>query len=571
MFLGCFKNGVNVICDEMAFRAANQSVVRHRDERSSLLQYANMNRMAGYFNDVTIDIMNQKFPANRMVLACYSQYFDSMFKIEMQERYAAVVNLPGVQADVFATLLEFMYTGAITINRANAWDLLAAADYLQMNDLRQFCFEFVESQLSIECWNDVLRASYLYNSDATKHKVFNFISCNLNAIAQDETLKNFSSTDFVEFLTSLDRDLAKERAVYDVIITWTYHDATARKAHFDEIFQFLNLMSLSSSFLEDVVSSEPLVKESLFCSNSVMEVMKKLLKEKRMKDNGSKIISLGGCESGSVVVEVYNFHDSFATTYPNLPHIVDALCCVKLNKNIYSIGGTSNGGSTNETWQLKVNDGLMAWSKVASMWSKRSEMGAVAWDDGIVVAGGFDGQEVLRSVECYNALINEWRVMKAMQERRSGHALVQCGDGLLAVGGFDGNVSLKSAERFSRSDQRWSSVPSMTSSRNWLAAVSCRDCVYAIGGRAGPDEMTTLRSVEKYSPVEQRWRFVNNLNVERSELAACVLEGRIYVVGGRNARGEPVREIECYDPSLDVWSVVGEANSNFYFHSVIAV
>ena len=39
-------------------------------------------------------------------------------------------------------LIEFIYTGTIAINNDNALDLLSIADYLQIDEAKQFCFEF---------------------------------------------------------------------------------------------------------------------------------------------------------------------------------------------------------------------------------------------------------------------------------------------------------------------------------------------------------------------------------------------------------------------------------------------
>ena len=38
-------------------------------------------------------------------------------------------------------LIEFIYKGTIAINNENALDLLSTADYLQIDEANQFCFE----------------------------------------------------------------------------------------------------------------------------------------------------------------------------------------------------------------------------------------------------------------------------------------------------------------------------------------------------------------------------------------------------------------------------------------------
>ena len=67
------------------------------------------------------------------------------------------------------------------------------------------------------------------------------------------------------------------------------------------------------------------------------------------------------------------------------------------------------------------------------------------------------------------------------------------------------------------------------------------------------------------------WTNVNSMNVERYFHAACVLQDKIYVVGGGNAAGNVVKSIECYDPELDRWEIVGETNENCCSHAIVAL
>ena len=43
------------------------------------------------------------------------------------------------------------------------------------------------------------------------------------------------------------------------------------------------------------------------------------------------------------------------------------------------------------------------------------------------------------------------------------------------------------------------------------------------------------------------------------------------MVGGLNAYGDPVETIECYDPMVNKWTLVGETESALAFHSLIVV
>jgi kelch-like protein 10 len=64
----------------------------------------------------------------------------------------------------------------------------------------------------------------------------------------------------------------------------------------------------------------------------------------------------------------------------------------------------------------------------------------------IYVAGGFNGQEVMRSVEVYNPDYNRWDFVDCMTTPRSGVSLIAHDRYIYALGGFDGINRLYSGE-----------------------------------------------------------------------------------------------------------------------------
>lgn len=64
----------------------------------------------------------------------------------------------------------------------------------------------------------------------------------------------------------------------------------------------------------------------------------------------------------------------------------------------------------------------------------------------IYVCGGFDGQTRLRALEVYHPKIDEWRVLEEMTTAREGAGLVVADGTLYCLGGYDGFQLLNSME-----------------------------------------------------------------------------------------------------------------------------
>ena len=123
-----------------------QIVTRQRKSTSCLLQYANNNRNQGRFNDVTIQSNDTSVPANRMVLSCYCSFFNQIFASETNNQVNdSIVDIPDVDGKSLVLLIQYIYTGQICIDSDNVFDILSATDHLELDEVKEFCFEFLEN------------------------------------------------------------------------------------------------------------------------------------------------------------------------------------------------------------------------------------------------------------------------------------------------------------------------------------------------------------------------------------------------------------------------------------------
>ena len=335
-------------------------------------------------------------------------------------------------------------------------------------------------------------------------------------------------------------------------------------------------MTYYYNHLEAVILEEELVTSAADCHKIALSTFRKLVKEQNAKPQASKLLCFGGEDRSTKVTVVYDLNnETSVVNYTDLPEKIQRHCSLLLNRYIYCIGDDVENRvfyeETDRVWRINSRNQTSGWKQVASMNSKRCEISAAVHGDLIVVAGGADENGYLvSSAEVYQTSFNEWRTISSLKLERSGHALVSCDGCLFAIGGWDGNC-LSSVELLGNLSEEWINIQSTQTPRYSLAAVNCDGVVYAIGGRFGNDISTTLKTVEKYESSENNWKFVSDMNFERSAHAACVLRNKIYVVGGLDADGKVVTQIECYDPTYNTWSIVGNTTEKLYNHTLVAV
>ena len=555
-------------------------VTRQRVANVSLLKYARTNRDDGFFSDITIVAGKESIPANRLVLSCYSKYFETMFKSQMRERYENTIEIQTVEQNAMKALVDFIYVGSIRISNTNVMDLLSGADYLQLDEVKQFCFEFLLTNITPNNSLEILKAATLYRNEYLKDQVKQYITKNLDLVAQTDEFKALPKKSLKACIfKSNQKDEVASSSVYQAIVTWTKHDEESRKNEFLELFKMVKLENVALNFLEEFVLEETLVTTNFECQKMAMSVFRKVLETQKIQAaNGSMLLSLGGKKTLQDVTVQHDYQQKASTTaFPKLPQKLSAHCALKASSFIYVIGGkVENNGefsTTADAWRLNLQSRSdLNWEKISPMNKERYVMGADIHYDTLVVAGGGDEKNVvLASAEYYIAALNEWKTISPLNQSRWGNALVSCNEYLYALGGHDGKQCMSSIEKIRDLKGKWENVQPMQESRRWLAAVDCEGTLYAIGGKTGKETSTTSKTVEKYDSILNVWVYVENMNFERHAHAACVLGGKIYVVGGIGTDGEVLKEIECFDPANNKWSIVETINDELYHHALVAV
>ena len=559
----------------------SNSVSYIRKECYSLLEYANANRGDGIFNDVTIIAGHSNIGANRMILSCYSKFFEKMFKSEMKERYEPSITIKQLDETALKYLVDYMYEGHISINNANVMDILAAGDLLQLAEVKEFCFEFLQMHLSSDNWYAALSAAKLYRCEQLEQHIYQFISDHLDKVIHSSDFKTMAIDDMTSLIATLrkSKKTIDETALCKLVLEWTKQDREEREAIFGDLFQLIGLKKMPFQALRNI-SAESLIKNSAVCLNAVMNELFDLFENNKATEKtreSTKIICLGGRTTGSKVVEVFNVFHETEQNYPDLPYEVEGHCLLKLNDVIFCIGGNSPNGwgnAYNKVCLMKLKQTNLKWEGAAPMNENRCRMGAAMFHDCLVVAGGWNKNCSMASTECCVDPFDKWRKAPSLKQKRNGNALVVCNDSLFALGGCDKITCLSSVERLRSLNGKWENVSPMLTARFELAAVHLNGYVYAIGGRSDISSSFTQNTVEKFDSYLNKWSYVCEMKHKRFGHSACIWHGKIFVIGGIDADGNAVKEIEIYDPKKDEWVVSKISdflNYLFIFTGVVTV
>eukprot|EP01122_Echinamoeba_exundans_P002318 TRINITY_DN12265_c0_g1_i1.p1 TRINITY_DN12265_c0_g1~~TRINITY_DN12265_c0_g1_i1.p1 ORF type:complete len:578 (-),score=103.86 TRINITY_DN12265_c0_g1_i1:72-1805(-) len=93
-------------------------------------------------SDITFYVGPEKTPikAHKAILVARSEYFRNMFCNSLIESKSGIVEKPNIDAETFRDILYYMYTGRVKVNTTFTARLLAAADEMQLEELKPLVF-----------------------------------------------------------------------------------------------------------------------------------------------------------------------------------------------------------------------------------------------------------------------------------------------------------------------------------------------------------------------------------------------------------------------------------------------
>ena len=106
-------------------------------------------REHGEFIDVRLKVGEDEFAAHRIVLAANSDYFYAMFAHGMKESNQEVIELKdeNISVGAFKIVMNSIYSGEISVSDENVFEVLLAADHLQVTSVVQQCCKYLENEV----------------------------------------------------------------------------------------------------------------------------------------------------------------------------------------------------------------------------------------------------------------------------------------------------------------------------------------------------------------------------------------------------------------------------------------
>ncbi|KAI8483063.1 Kelch-like protein 21 [Branchiostoma belcheri] len=532
-----------------------------------MLQGLTRLREQGRFYDVVICVGKEEIPCHRVVLAAASSYFDSSISNDLGSSSMLRLELPwDIRLDIVRVLIDFAYTGQITITDNNARNLLFAASAFGFHSVRAACSEYLQQQLTTCNCISLHDLSEQYTCPELAQQAKAFILQHFASLcgADSSEFLQVSKDRLVEYISSDEVNVTKEEIVYEAVIMWVKQELSVREASLHDLLRHVRLPFLNPRYLVSRVATEPIISRSAECMKLVQEARQYQVFDYDRFDMPSprfrprpssriqEVLVVVGSDYHSALtnVDCYSPMDETWTSLASLPETLRGdFPLAVLGNDIYVVGDPA--GST-DTW--RYNSQSDKWVQVAGMPRSHGQCSSSVLHGQIYAVGGDDSGTPLADVDRYDPLTNFWEELQPMPKALNDFVTAACG-GKLFVFGCSSNWSEAETPELQQYDpdlEEWKVLhcPSMPHWDDVPQAVTLNGRIYFI--------QTNSNKVDVYAPPMNKFSQLAPMNHLHHEGSIVVWQDRLHAIGGTDGSDTFTEEVEAYDVNTDAWNIVAK-------------
>ncbi|XP_026013619.1 kelch-like protein 30 isoform X2 [Astatotilapia calliptera] len=533
--------------------------------------------------DVTLSAGGRDFPCHRGVLALCSMYFHCMFSGDFVESIAARVELHDVDPEILSCLLDFAYTGKLTINQKNVEGLICTSSKLQFQTVRAVCSRYLQHQIDETNCLGILEFGDIHGCPEVVAKAWAFLLENFEAVQQGDEFLLLGKDWLISCLSDERLQIRSECARVEAILKWVRHHRESRLCYLPELLSLSRLSLLSLDYLADTLLKDSLLQASPSCT----EAVEKIYRESPQPNLEEVLFVMGGHsmddEDDSDEEEdrdprlerlqprncaFYNTKTKRWHELPNFPNPNKwGYSMVSLNNDVYVSGGSrgsnTNTWSTTETWKYITREGR--WVTVVPMLRPRTNHTSATLNGEIYVIGGTTSDRV--EVEHYDPYNDTWAMTCPALKYVTNFTATACQGKLYVIGSCAVKYNALTMQCYNPVIDSWISVcsPFIPKYLSSPRSVCVDGTIYLVADNT--------KKVYAYDPEANIWQKVQLLHMLHENGGLVSLDGKLFVTGGhwKGMEGDYGVEVEVYNRASNIWEVESSLPRLWFYSGVCTI
>ncbi|XP_061112414.1 kelch-like protein 38 isoform X2 [Conger conger] len=469
---------------------------------SNLLSQLNGLRQEKIFTDVLLCSDGEEIPCHRTVLVSSSPYFRAMFCSNFRERHQARVDLKGINPEVLGNIVDYVYTGSVSITIEKVLPLMQAASMLQYPRLFEACSTFLQEQLNTDNCLSMMRLSEILHCGSLREKARDMAVCSFSDVAASEDFRELPLPELMCYLED-DRLCAEEEQVFETLLAWIHHDPFSRSGAIHDLFTKVRLRYIHPTYLFQFIANDPLIQSSTLCTEIIESVRRLML----------TVSSQWAGELGPMCVAPRRY---------------------TCRETLVVVGGRKNSEQTSRE-ALLYDEQTQCWQRLAKLPVRLYRAAYVCIHSILYVLGGLTmgaGESVVSAtVYTLSLKTNQWRKAEPMLRPHYAHQSVSYLHFIFVLGGIGPDKQISgTVERYNSMFNLWEPMAAMPTPVLHPAVAAVDQRIYIFGGE---DAMQNpVRMIQVYHITRNLWSRLENRTVKNVCAPAVTIEDKIYILGG---------------------------------------
>ncbi|XP_006811584.1 kelch-like protein 11 [Saccoglossus kowalevskii] len=248
---------------------------------NDILSHLNDQRKNGVLCDMTLVVDKHEFNAHKCMLVACSPYFESLLRCNWREAQTGKVELECTSVEGMEAILNYMYTGVITLSMDTVEDIIRGADHLLLTTLKRKCENFVIDRLDARTclWALQILQPYFGEKDfpCLRVKSLRVLAYRFSEVLQDKEceplLMQLSANSVCDILAHANLAVRKEEDLFEFLLKWVNHARKEREKDFSRLFCKLHLSQVDTQYLTGRIQKESLVQHNHESRKYVTDVL----------------------------------------------------------------------------------------------------------------------------------------------------------------------------------------------------------------------------------------------------------------------------------------------------------
>uniref|UniRef100_A0A3B4WP70 Gigaxonin n=1 Tax=Seriola lalandi dorsalis TaxID=1841481 RepID=A0A3B4WP70_SERLL len=485
------------------------------------------------FHDALLVVDGEELPVQKNILAAASPYIRTKLNYNPPKEDGSTykIELQGVSMAIMKQILDYIFSGEITLSEETIQDMVQASDLLLMTDLKSLCCQFLESCITAENCIGIRLFSLHYCLYHVHYAATEFLQTHFRDVAISEEFRELPRDRLCEVLAMEKLNVGNEKHVLEAVVRWFAHDPEDRRAMGEPLMR-----EVIREYCQPMLGDSQLQGEALLAAFKPRGYSECIVIAGGEDRKSRKPTAVTRCMCPLYDTNRQAWIDLQPMSLARLGHGV-----VAAEGFLFVMGGADELNTVLDSGE-KYDPDSNTWSSIPPMLQARQNFGVVELDGLIFVLGGENDVTELITMEVFDPHFNTWKMQTSMTMIRKVGCYASMNKKIYAIGGGSYGKLFDSVESFDPKTQQWTGLCPLKERRFGSVACGVGQELYVFGGVRSqePDnpeqrQMTTCKS-EFYHDEMRRWMLLDdqNLCIQTSSsfvYGAVPIGASVYVVG----------------------------------------